>query len=102
MFLLALRLRIRRLITVATPVRKDMLNIMLPAIEQSKTFESWHHIYSPDDGIWQKWGSFFSGNKQFKRQMPEPAINIERPGFDHTELMFPKLWADEDWTSILT
>lgn len=84
-------LKIKTLITVATPVRFDMRNITKQALPN---IENWYHIYSDNDK-WQLIGQIADGRFGFKRKMPIPknkGKNIFVPGYHHSELLDPNVF----------
>ena len=87
-------LNVRHLVTVATPVRKDLAGWQIGA--QAAIKGSWLHLY----GDWWRdsmirLGELFDGNIGWKMKMPE-ALNIYVKGRGHSDLIDPKLFKDLD------
>lgn len=82
-------MRIDCLVTVATPVRKDM----------KQTYEyargnigCWIHLYS-DRSDWMQWfGSWFDGSWRLRRKMSYADQQIQIPGVGHSGLLNPAMW----------
>lgn len=67
-----LGLPVAGVITVCTPVRRDVLDVAGP-ISQAP----WVHIYSDDADRWQWLGEWGDGVLRIARQMPAPAVNLD-------------------------
>lgn len=91
-------LRVGTLITVATPVRRDMLPVWAAG---APNLRRWVHIHSDAADGWQWWGSRFSGWFIVPRDMPAPAENILEQGAGHGELLSPNLWRGKGWANLL-
>lgn len=91
-------LRVSNLITVATPVREDIL----PFWEKgAPNLKRWVHIHSDAwRDRWQVSGSFFDGYFGLKKRMPPPAENIFEPR-GHSELLDSSLWSARGWWKFL-
>lgn len=99
-YALAQGLMVRNLVTVAAPVRRDMLPIW--RIGAKNILGKWHHIHSDDQDFWQWMGARFSGWWVVPREMPLPAQNIFEPGKGHSELLDPGLWRERGWAGLIT
>ena len=77
------------LITVATPVRGDMHDVM----KQARPFiKRWIHLY---DG-WQDYIQLL-GARSLRRTMPLADANIQEKHVGHTGLLNPVLWSQRGW-----
>ena len=83
-YALSVGLRVNALITVATPVRRDMLQAWETG---TKNLRRWSHIHSDGADWWQWLGARLSGWLIAPREMPAPAENIYEPGRGHSELL---------------
>ena len=87
-------LKIGTLVTVATPVRKDMEGVYARAMEN---LERWVHIHTDRRDRWQWLGAMGDGLLGVRRGMPAPAENVLEPGRDHASLLAPALWTARGW-----
>ena len=97
-YALSVGLRVNALITVATPVRRDMLQAWETG---TKNLRRWSHIHSDGADWWQWLGARLSGWLIAPREMPAPAENIYEPGRGHSELLNPTLWRERRWADLL-
>lgn len=81
------------LITVATPVRSDMHEVMARA---RPYIRRWIHIYGGWRDYWQLLGA-----RSLRRTMPLADQNIQEPGVGHSELLNPNLWRTRGWFTFL-
>ena len=75
---------IRRLLTVATPVRKDMFPIYK---EAAKHIGYWEHARSSGWDLMQRLGEALDGHIGWLRNMPDANQNIVIPGMGHSKLL---------------
>lgn len=89
-------LRVRHLVDVAGPVRKDMLPVWAAG---ARNLKQWTHIYTGWRDHWQMRGALGSGwwPWEIPREMPAPAENVYEPGRTHGNLMDPALWRARGW-----
>ena len=97
-YALAQGLEVASLVTVATPVRKEMTPIWTAG---AKNLWRWSHIHSDNADFWQWMGARFSGWFVAPREMPAPARNIYEPGVSHSELLAPELWMERGWNRLI-
>jgi pimeloyl-ACP methyl ester carboxylesterase len=83
---------VNTLVTVATPVRKDMLPVW-----NAGEVNTWFHIHTGYGDWWQIFGEFGDGHLKITREMPDPAINIDQKGEDHSSLLGTNLWFKQNW-----
>ena len=86
-------LSIRALITVCTPVRKDMFDTYAAA---KPHIGHWTHVYADGWDLWQRAGELFDGAVGWNRTMPAADQNVGLTGISHTKLLtdpprFPQL-----------
>lgn len=86
-------LQVDRLITVATPVRKDMEPVYKAAREN---IQSWYHLHSDSD-LWQVLGGLRDGRWGLHRTMPYADENVVVNNVDHSEFLNPALWDQNYW-----
>lgn len=77
-------LKVRSLITVCTPVRKDMLKIYADA---KPAIGWWRHVYADGWDLWQRLGEAFDGSIGWKRDMPNADQNVGIKGISHATLL---------------
>ena len=92
-------LRIDTLITVATPVRRDMEEI---AKKARRNIKLWMHLQSDSSDLMQWLGELMDGRIGIYRQMPLADKNIMEPGVGHSGLLDPGLWTKRGWWTWLT
>lgn len=85
------------LITVATPVRTDMVETYICA---RGAVRRWIHLHSDLTDQWQAAGSG-SDDGTFTGQMSEADENVYEPVTDHHSLLSPKLWFERSWWDVL-
>lgn len=91
-------LKVKTLVTVATPVRQDMRKHWKAGEEN---YIMWFHIHTGRRDIWQWFGEIGDGHFGIKRKMPEPAINLETSGETHSSLLGTNLWHKQNWWALL-
>jgi pimeloyl-ACP methyl ester carboxylesterase len=89
-----LGLSVAGLVTVCTPVRADVLDLVGADAPQP-----WWHLYSDGADRWQWLGEWGDGLLRVARQMPPPAINLPAAvGFGHSGLLTTRsglrVWPD--------
>lgn len=85
---LRLGARIRRLVTIGTPVRKDMRDVVWAAKNQLfKTGGRWRHFYSPDGDRTQWLGSLQLNNLFGIERKFNHAENCPTPGAGHSRVL---------------
>lgn len=102
----AMGMKVRRLITVATPERQDMLEVILKA---RANIEKWHHIYDSNKDSIATWGEFgdgsFSTDRSFKIPKATPDTQISVPGISHSKILyepaFIKYWQTQGYADLL-
>lgn len=85
------KMQIGTLITVATPVRDDVLAHSKPA-----NINRWIHIHTNGGDRMQIAGELGDSKLEPKREMPG-AGNIYEPNNTHSGLLEVKLWQERDW-----
>jgi hypothetical protein len=85
-------LLIDRLITVATPVRRDMAHVISGA---RATIRFWAHLHGDARDWWQ-----VLGGRTLERRMTLADQNVYEPA-GHTDLLNPNLWTDRRWWDLL-
>lgn len=75
---------INKLITIGTPVRKDMFGIMKMARPNIK---QWLHIHSNWTDFWQVFGELFDGHLGVVRDMPLADMNLSIKGVGHSSIL---------------
>jgi hypothetical protein len=89
-------LRIKNLITVATPVRSD-----IPYHVARERIERWSHIYGNYQDYVQLAGSLMLGRLcVLRRQMALADKNIKYPA-NHADLMRTRVWHSENWWELV-
>ncbi len=91
-------LKVNSLVTVATPVRQDMLRHWDKGREN---VNKWTHIHTGYGDWWQIFGEIGDGHFGIQRKMPAPAENIKVDGEDHTSLLRTTLWHKRGWWNLL-
>lgn len=77
------------LVTMATPVRKDMIEVYKDAQQEVGL---WIHIHS-NRSDWMQWlGSWFDGSWKLRRRMKYADIQISLPGVGHSGMLDPAVW----------
>lgn len=98
----SLGLKIKALLDVCGPVRKDMRAV---AERARPNISFWDHLYSDHTDRWQWIGELFDGQIGVVRKHPLADLNSEVPGAGHTGVLEkPELfhrWIDEDWIAPL-
>ena len=94
----ALSRRFHHVITVATPVRADMVDIYRRA---ARSISAWTHIYTGRGDRWQWLGALFDGYLGIRREMPAPARNVFGPCRNHISLLDPTLWTARGWWDLV-
>jgi pimeloyl-ACP methyl ester carboxylesterase len=93
-------LKINCLITVGTPVREDMQEIIAVA---RPNIQRWLHLRSNND-MWQWFGSWFDGGLKLNRDFKQADLNATMPkghaNILRDEELFP-LWLSEGWLPFL-
>lgn len=87
-------LEINVLVTVATPVRQDMLKLWKGFNHQ---IGMWYHVHTGKRDIWQIIGALMDKHFGIRRKMPDADMNIDMAGEDHTSLLEAKLWNKHKW-----
>ena len=90
-------LKVRVLVTVATPVRRDMQAVITRALPQ---IGYWLHVYA--DGRsdwWQLAGALFDGRVGLYRQMADADQNLPVPGAGHSTVLTDPAY-DTYWDTI--
>ena len=87
------------LVTVAAPVRRDMLRFRRGA---RPNVRRWVHLYSPTDPA-QRAGAIGDGDWPWnrRRDMPEADVNVPEPGLSpltgHSDLLDVARWTKRSW-----
>jgi pimeloyl-ACP methyl ester carboxylesterase len=79
------RVQIHRLITVCTPVRKDMADIRQKAVPR---IGRWRHVSADGWDFMQRAGELFDGYFGWERKMPEAHENLLIPKIGHSNLLY--------------
>ena len=91
-------LKINGLITVGTPIRKDLHDIYKDA---SSNISRHLHLYASWRDIWQLLGSLFDGRFGIHRKHPFATKNDRVPKGDHGSILrskdFFNLWLEKGW-----
>lgn len=82
------RLPVRRLVTVGSPVRQDMMDRLASL---ASVVGSWTHLWSPVD-VWQLAGEIRDGSWWPRARRVPFAHNVEAPGRSHHGLLDVDLW----------
>jgi hypothetical protein len=88
-------LQINRLLTLGSPVRKDMMAVYKAA---RPNIACWRHVHSDKSDRIQWFGTLFDGQLGIVRQQPLADVNVGIPNVAHSRLLndptvFP-LWRD--------
>jgi len=98
------RVQIHRLITVCTPVRKDMADIRKLAAPR---IGRWRHVSADGWDFMQRAGELFDGNFNWhqERKMPEAHENLLIPKIGHSKLLYDQtlfpLWQQDGMLDFL-
>lgn len=87
-------LKIQSLVTVSTPVRRDVLRDVMPAAREN--IGHWTHFYSEWDWT-QAAGSVLDGRLGVFRQMPDADVNIMVPKAGHSKLLHDPVLGGVYW-----
>jgi pimeloyl-ACP methyl ester carboxylesterase len=91
-------LKINGLITVGTPIRKDLYDVYKAA---SSNISRHLHLYAGWRDYWQTFGALFDGRFGIHRQHPYATRNGKVPGGNHGSILrdpsFYHLWLEEGW-----
>jgi hypothetical protein len=83
-------LRIRRLVTVSTPVRGDMVDAIIKA---RPNIERWLHVYDPTlKDRMQVLGELGDGRLGWKRSFPAADVNVSMAGAGHSGVLTKPEW----------
>lgn len=89
-------------ITVCTPVRKDMRPIYA---EARRHIGHWRHVYATGWDLMQRLGELFDGKVGWERQMAEAHDNVGIPNISHTKLLedpaYFHFWEDAGLLDVL-
>lgn len=105
--LVRMKVPIRRLISVCSPVRGDLQTQASGAV---KRIGRWRHVSSANGDPWQRLGELFDGhiNWQFgrgQRRWPQAHENVSIPGIGHSGLLndprFLDLWKTDGMLDFL-
>lgn len=77
-------LKVAHLISVGSPIRKDMLPV---AAKARPNISRWTHIHSDGSDKWQWFGSLFDGRLGIYREHPLADENIKIPKVGHSEIL---------------
>lgn len=95
-------LKINNLVSVGSPVRKDMFDT---AHRARPNIAYWEHIYSDKTDYMQWLGELFDGHLGVVRQHPLANINCRVPQVGHSKVIYDPtqfhLWIDNGWFDIL-
>lgn len=98
-------LLVDRLITVGTPIRREMRTTYEAA---RKNIQTWIHLYSNSADVWQMFGSWRPGRllawvrgESLTRRMKWADVNLKHPGVTHGNLVDPALWRDRRYAFFL-
>lgn len=97
------QLPIRRLISVCSPVRRDMRETAIAAVPY---LNRWRHIASSQGDPWQRLGELFDGHLGWgDRKWPQAQENLSIPGIGHSKLLndptFIDLWQTDGMLDFL-
>jgi len=87
-------LKIQTLLTVATPVRRDLRSVIDAA---RPNIAYWAHVHSDCSDWWQVLGEAFDGRLGIYRAMAQADLNIKIPQAGHSALLHDPRYRDE-WT----
>lgn len=95
-------IKFRKLITMGSPVRKDMMNLAKVARQNIK---EWIHIHSDSSDRWQWLGTIFDGRLGVRREHPLADKNVFVPKVGHSELLRNSanyaVWKERGWIDFL-
>lgn len=98
-YAMAQRVKCHTLITVGTPVRKDMEDIWKMA---RPYMQYWFHIRTKGFDKWQFLGSISRWRPSSNRDFDLANLNYVIPGETHYGLLDPNLWTSRYWWRFLT
>lgn len=102
LFACAAGLCVRTLISVGSPVRKDLRAVVAQA---RPNIGHWLHIHSDHSDRWQLFGSLFDGHWGVQRQQAAADRNDSVPHVGHSQLLRdPDLfhhWVERGWVDVL-
>jgi pimeloyl-ACP methyl ester carboxylesterase len=75
---------VRSLVTVSTPVRKDMGETYAAA---KPHIGYWRHVYATGWDFWQRAGELFDGHVGWSRTMPDANENVGVKDVSHSKLL---------------
>lgn len=91
-------LKISTLVSVGSPVRRDMLEV---AEEARPNIHRWLHLHSDKSDKWQWFGELFDGHLGVVREHPLADTNDTVPGVGHSSLLRDPtkfdLWRTKGW-----
>lgn len=90
---------VRALITVGTPIRRDMEKVYSSSNFQAMP-GTWTHIYSRSDW-WQLFGGIGDGSISFRRKMKHAHRNIRAKGMSHADLHSVEAWNKQGWWNLI-
>jgi hypothetical protein len=92
-------LPINSLISVCSPVRKDMEQV---AIKARPFIGHWRQIYYDGWDWWQRFGSLFDREFSLRRRHPLADVNTPAKGIHHSDLLkkakHVPMWSKNNWT----
>ncbi len=95
-------LRIHTLVTVCTPIRDDMREVIRLARPRIRY---WLHIHSDKSDMWQILGGLCDGKVGIQRQQDAADRNVQIPRAGHTRVLedpdWFKAWEEEGWLDVL-
>ena len=92
-------LKLRTLVTIGTPIRKDMADV---AARAAKNIRRWMHLRSDRSDLWQLFGAIGDGRVGAYRDFPiAGVVNHAIPGIGHSGILerpeWFHLWEDQGW-----
>jgi pimeloyl-ACP methyl ester carboxylesterase len=91
-------LKVNGLITVGTPIRKDLHDVYKAALPNISRHL---HLYAGWRDYWQVWGALFDGRFGIHRKHPFATRNCKVPKGDHGSVLrdqeFFPLWLERGW-----
>jgi hypothetical protein len=100
LFALAYGLKVTRLISVGSPIRKDMAET---AKRARPNIGEWIHVHSDGSDKWQWFGEMFDGHFGIVREAPLADRNDFVPHVGHSELLRDPqhfhFWKEKGWIS---
>lgn len=97
-YALAEGLKCSTLITVATPVRRDMRDVWKRA---RRNIYLWVHVHAECLDYMQLLGSLFDGTFGFYRKMKLADMNLREPTRNHSNLLDATFWEERGWFNFL-